>query len=72
MPPKITTMQRIAGMMINQVLKPKFSGNDSDVWHGPLLLDNNITEDPNTEGHQLVTVMLAPAEDQYKLYPMPQ
>ena len=39
--------------------------NNSDVWHGPLLLDNNITEDPNTEGRQLVTVMLASAEDQY-------
>ena len=30
-----------------------------------LKLDNNITEDLNTEDHQLVTVMLAPAEDQY-------
>lgn len=34
--------------------------NNSDVWHVPLLLDNNITE-----GHQLVTGMLAPAEDQH-------
>ena len=48
-----------------QVLKPNFSVNNSDVWHAPLLLDNNITEDLNNEDHQLVTVMLAPAEDQY-------
>lgn len=47
-----------------QVLKPKFSVNNSDVWHAPWLLDDNITEDPNTESHQLVTVMLAPVEDQ--------
>ncbi|XP_044165655.1 uncharacterized protein LOC122949663 [Acropora millepora] len=48
-----------------EVLKPKFSVNNGDVWHAPLLLDNNITEDLNNEDHQLVTVMLAPAEDQY-------
>ena len=38
---------------------------NSDVWHAPLLLDINTTGDPNTGDHQLVTVMLAPAEDQY-------
>ena len=43
-----------------QVLKPDFSVNNSDVGHAPLLQDNDFTED-----HQLVTVMLAPAEDQY-------
>ena len=48
-----------------QVLKPNFSVNNSDVWHAPLLQDNDITEDLNTKDHQLVTVMLAPAEDQY-------
>ncbi|KAJ7377178.1 hypothetical protein OS493_030377 [Desmophyllum pertusum] len=48
-----------------QVLKPRFSVHNSDVWHAPLLPDNNITEDPITEDHQLVTGMLAPAEDQH-------
>ena len=48
-----------------QVLKPRFSVTDCDVWHAPLLLTDNITEDPNTEDDQLVTRMLAPAEDQH-------
>lgn len=48
-----------------QLLKPRFSANDCDVWHAPLLLTDNIAEDPNTEDDQLVTGMLAPAEDQH-------
>ena len=48
-----------------QVLQPNFSVNDSDVRDAPLLQHNNITEDMNTEDQQLVTVMQAPAEDQY-------
>ena len=41
--------------------------NTRDVWHAPLLLDNNITEDPNTEDHQLIIGMLATAEDEHVL-----
>lgn len=49
----------------DQVLKPRFSMNDCDVWHAPLLLTDNITADPNTEEDHLVAEMLAPAEDQH-------
>ncbi|KAJ7388512.1 Fibroblast growth factor receptor [Desmophyllum pertusum] len=40
---------------------PEASGTDLSLRS----IDNNITEDPITEDHQLVTGMLAPAEDQH-------
>ena len=52
-----------------QVLKPRFPVNTCDVWHVPLLTEDNITEDPNSQDNQRSTVMPTLAKDQHALSP---